>query len=139
MTPLHGLVQWESIRTYMEKGPEFAPGVAPYEGLHTFDKEREDMREEYLYKERSALGVAWWYVSHVFTLWRFPYWVAEWDHGYSMKAMPDSIAAWSQAIPPEEWAKPSAELKEESVKIEAAFAEGINFAKYFESKLVKID
>ncbi|MBX8592943.1 hypothetical protein K5D56_26575, partial [Pseudomonas cichorii] len=77
-TPLHGLAKWEAIRTYMEKGPDFCPGKATHEGSHTFDKEREDMREEYQHKERSILGVGWWYLSHFITLWRLPYWIAAW-------------------------------------------------------------
>ncbi|APC14775.1 hypothetical protein BLL42_03175 [Pseudomonas frederiksbergensis] len=133
MTPIHGLGKWEAIRAYMEKGPQFCPGKAPYEGCHTFDKERADMLEEYQHNERSTLGVGWWYLSHVITWWRFPYWVAEWDHGYSMKALPDSIADWSKPLPPELWAKPSAALKEQSAKIEKAFAQGQDFMTYFKA------
>ncbi|EJM77821.1 hypothetical protein PMI33_05837 [Pseudomonas sp. GM67] len=131
MTPTHGLGKWEAIRVYMEKGPEFCPGKAPYEGRHTFDKERQDMHEEYQHNERSALGVGWWYLTHLITWWRFPYWVAEWDHGYSMKALPDSIADWSKPLPPEQWATPSAELVAQSARIEKAFAQGQSFMEYF--------
>jgi len=139
MTPIHGLGKWEAIRIYMEKGPQFCPQKAPYEGRHTFDKEREDMREEYRLKECSLLGVGWWYLSHVFTWWRFPYWVAEWDHRYSMKALPDSINQWSQPLPPEQWAQPSAALQEQSAKIEKAFAEGQSFMSYFDVNQVLLE
>jgi hypothetical protein len=65
MTPIHGLGKWEAIRAYMEKGPEFCPGKAPYEGRHTFDKERQDMKEEYQHNERSALSAWRWLVVPV--------------------------------------------------------------------------
>ncbi|WP_322973080.1 DUF6708 domain-containing protein [Pseudomonas lijiangensis] len=134
-TPLHGLAKWEAIRTYMEKGPDFCPGQATHEGSHTFDKEREDMREEYQHKERSILGVGWWYLSHVVTWWRFPYWVAAWDQRYSMKSMPDSIADWSKPLPPEQWATQSPALKQQSADLEKAFAQGQDFMTYFKANL----
>ncbi|WP_414910826.1 DUF6708 domain-containing protein [Pseudomonas sp. IT-P44] len=134
-TAIHGLGKWEAIRIYMEKGPEFCPGKAPYEGRHTFDKERQDMHEEYQHNERSALGVGWWYLTHLITWWRFPYWVAEWDHRFSMKSLPESIAEWSKPLPSEQWAKPSQALKEQSAKIEKAFAQGQDFMTYFKANL----
>ncbi|WP_371918383.1 DUF6708 domain-containing protein [Pseudomonas sp. Choline-02u-1] len=135
MTPVHGLCKWEALRAYMEKGPEFCPAKAPYEGRHTFDKERQDMHEEYQHNERSALGVCWWYLTHLITWWRFPYWVAEWDHRFSMKSLPDSIAEWSKPLPPDQWGKPSPALKEQSAKIERAFAQGQDFMTYFKANL----
>jgi hypothetical protein len=75
------------------------------------------MREADREGDCSAFGVAFWYVRNVVTWWRFPYWVAEWDHGYSMKAMPASIEQWSQPLPPEQWAKPSAALTEQTARI----------------------
>lgn len=131
MTPIHGLSKWEAIRVYMEKGPEFCPGTATYEGLHTFDEKRQSVHENYRDGYTSAIGVAWWYLRNIVTWWRFPYWVAEWDHRYSMKAMPDSITAWSQPLPTEQWAKPSAELLAQSAAIEKAFANGQSFQDYF--------
>ncbi|MCJ8170469.1 DUF6708 domain-containing protein [Atopomonas sediminilitoris] len=131
MTPIHGLSKWEAIRVYMEKGPEFCPGTAPYEGLHTFDEKRQSVHENYRDGYTSAISVPWWYLCNIVTWWRFPYWVAEWDHRYSMKAMPDSITAWSQPLPAEQWAKPSAELLVQSAAIEKAFANGQSFQDYF--------
>ena len=135
MTPVHGLGKWEAIRVYMEKGPHYCPGKAPYEGLHTFDKERANMLDEYKHGERSALSVGWWYLSHIITWWRFPYWVAEWDHRFSMKSLPESVAEWSRPLPLEKWAKPSAALVDQTVKIEKAFAEGQDFMTYFKSDI----
>ncbi len=131
MTPTHGLGKWEAIRVYMEKGPEFCPGKAPYEGRHTFDKERQEVHEEHQRDERSALGVGWWYLTHLITWWRFPYWVAEWDHRFSMQSLPESIAEWSRPLPTEQWAKPSAALVDQTAKIEKAFAQGQDFMTYF--------
>jgi hypothetical protein len=135
LTPAHGLSKWEAIRVYMEKGPAFCPGKAPYEGRHTFDEERESMREAYRGGYCSAFGVAFWYVRNVVTWWRFPYWVAEWDHSYSMKPMPASIEQWSQPLPPAQWAKPSSELLAQTAEIEKAFAKGQSFMDYFNSTL----
>ncbi|MCC6075596.1 DUF6708 domain-containing protein [Pseudomonas sp. GCM10022188] len=134
-TPAHGISKWEAIRTYMEKGPEHCPGKAPYEGRHTFDIERADLHEAYREGYASAIGVAWWYLCRVVTWWRFPYWVAEWDHGYAMKTMPASIAQWSQPLPVEQWAKPSQALKEQTARLEKAYANGQNFTTYFNSQL----
>ncbi|WP_225609962.1 hypothetical protein [Pseudomonas sp. PDM02] len=138
-SPFHGLGQWEAMRSYMEKGPEFCPGKAPYEGRHTFDKERQDMHEEYQHNERSALGVGWWYLTHLITWWRFPYWVAEWDHRFSMKSLPESIAEWSKPLPSEQWAKPSPALNEQNAKIEKAFSQGQDFMTYFKANLSKTE
>jgi hypothetical protein len=135
LTPAHGLSKWEAIRVYMEKGPAFCPGKAPYEGRHTFDEERESMREAYRGGYCSAFGVAFWYVRNVVTWWRFPYWVAEWDHRHSMKPMPDSIEQWSQPLPPAQWAKPSSELLAQTAEIEKAFSKGLSFMDYFNSTL----
>lgn len=134
-TPAHGISKWEAIRTYMEKGPEHCPRKAPYEGRHTFDIERADLHEAYREGDASAIGVAWWYLCRVVTWWRFPYWVAEWDHSYAMKTMPASIAQWSQPLPVEQWAKPSKELKEQTARLEKAYASGQNFTTYFNSQL----
>ena len=135
MTPAHGLGKWEAIRVYMEKGPQFCPGIAPYEGRNTFDQLRKTIKEEYREGERSAISVGWWYLSQLITWWRFPYWIAEWDHRYSMKALPDSIAEWSKPLSPEQWAKPSSALIEQSAKIENSFAQGKDFMTYFKTNL----
>ncbi|WP_256681166.1 DUF6708 domain-containing protein [Pseudomonas sp. IC_126] len=135
LTPAHGLSKWEAIRVYMEKGPAFCPGKAPYEGRHTFDEKRESMREDYREGDCSAFGVAFWYVRNVVTWWRFPYWVAEWDHRYSMKPMPASIEQWSQPLPPAQWAKPSSALLAQTAEIEKAFARGQSFMDYCKTTL----
>ncbi|WP_308125043.1 DUF6708 domain-containing protein [Pseudomonas cichorii] len=135
MAPIHGMTKWEAIRVYMEKGPEFCPEKVHPEGSDTFDKEREDMRDEYMLEERSARDVGWWYLSHLITGWRFPYWVAAWDQRYRMKSIPDSIADWSKPLPPEQWAVPSLALKEQSADIEKAFAQGQDFMTYFKADL----
>ncbi|MHC8350185.1 hypothetical protein ACYZT7_12735 [Pseudomonas sp. RT4P38] len=52
-----------------------------------------------------------------------------------MKSLPDSIAEWSKPLPLEQWAKPSPALKEQSSKIEKAFALGQDFMTYFKVNL----
>jgi hypothetical protein len=56
-----------------------------------------------------------------------------------MKSLPESIADWSKPLPPEQWAKPSQALKEQSAKIEKAFAQGQDFMTYFNANLSKTD
>ncbi|MNJ75535.1 hypothetical protein D3C77_726440 [compost metagenome] len=52
-----------------------------------------------------------------------------------MKGFPESVEKWSEELPPEQWAQPSAALKEQSAKIEKAFARGQDFMSYFKIDL----
>ncbi len=134
-SPFHGLGQWEAIRSYMENGVEHCPAKAVHEGLHTFEKERAGMQEEVNAGERSLIGKYWWVLTHIVSWWKIPYWIAERDHKYSMKAMPESITEWSTPLPAEHWSKPSLELKEQSLKIQKAFSNGQDFMSYFKANV----
>ncbi|WP_311197680.1 hypothetical protein [Pseudomonas fluorescens] len=52
-----------------------------------------------------------------------------------MKSLPESIAEWSKPLPPEQWGKPSPAPKEQTAKIEKAFAQGQDFMTYFKANL----
>ena len=119
----------------MEHGVEHCPEKAAHEGRHTFEQARNTMQEEVNAGERSLIGKYWWLLTHIVSWWKIPYWIAEWDHQYSMKAMPESITEWSKALPVEHWSKPSTELQEESLKIQKAFSNGEDFMSYFKANI----
>ena len=138
----HSLGMWASIRNYMEEGqlvdtpnPVYAmlglnpseDRLKPYEGLHTFEVEREDARamgslddggdhltdeerERYGYTKRSYWPVRFWYIRRVLLFWKMPYMIAEWGHRKGRPTLPEQVQAWSRPLPPEQWAKPSAAL-----------------------------
>ncbi|WP_080636217.1 DUF6708 domain-containing protein [Pseudomonas sp. ATCC 13867] len=134
LTPAHALGKWEAIRCFMEKGPEHCPGVAPYESRATFDQLRADLHQDYRDGYVSALKVFWFYLANVVTWWKFPYWVAEWDHRYSMKSMPTSVEEWSRPLPAAQWAKPSAELLKQNAALAKSYAQGKNFTDHFNTE-----
>ncbi|MFQ6571849.1 DUF6708 domain-containing protein [Pseudomonas sp. UM16] len=156
----HSLGMWASIRNYMEDGqlvdtPSPIMALAgltpsedrlkPYEGLHTFEVEREDARalgslddggehltaeerERYGYSKRSLWPLRFWYIRRVLVFWKMPYLLAEWGHRKGRPTLPESVQAWSQPLPPEQWAKPSAALlKANQVVKEAMDKKGVTF------------
>ncbi|WP_231353316.1 DUF6708 domain-containing protein [Pseudomonas tussilaginis] len=156
----HSLGMWASIRNYMEDGqlvdtPSPLMALAgltpsedrlkPYEGLHTFEVEREDARalgslddggehltaeerERYGYSKRSRWPLRLWYIRRVLVFWKMPYLLAEWGHRKGRPTLPESVQAWSQPLPPEQWAKPSAALvKANKVVKEAMDKKGSTF------------
>jgi len=137
LTPAHALGKWEAIRSFMEKGPEHCPGVAPHESRATFDQLRTNLHQSYRDGYASALKVFWFYLANVVTWWKFPYWVAEWDHRYSMKSMPASVEEWSRPLPPAQWAKPSAALLKQNAALEKSYAQGRNFMDHFAAEFDK--
>ncbi|WP_256577494.1 DUF6708 domain-containing protein [Pseudomonas sp. R37(2017)] len=138
----HALGMWASIRNYMEEGqlvdtpnPLLAilgltptgDQLKPYEGLHTFEIERENARgrchmndrgadlspeerEEYGYPKRSPWPLRFWYMRRVLVFWKMPYLIAEWGHRKGRPTLPQQVQDWSQPLPPEQWAKPSPAL-----------------------------
>lgn len=138
----HSLGMWTAIRNYMEDHQQFnapnpwfkALGLTPsadrlktYEGMHTFEIEREDaramgslddggddltpeQREKYGYSTRSYWPLRRWYLWRVLTFWKAPYLLAEWVHRRDRPVLPEAVVAWSQSLPEAQWAKPSAAL-----------------------------
>ncbi|MBU0808752.1 MAG: hypothetical protein KKB36_13090 [Gammaproteobacteria bacterium] len=55
-----------------------------------------------------------WYLYHLCTLWTLPFHLTEWDIGrvkrMHQRNVPEAMRAWSESLPPEQWANPSAEL-----------------------------
>ncbi|WP_253277844.1 DUF6708 domain-containing protein [Pseudomonas chlororaphis] len=138
----HALGMWTSIRNYMEDGQlvdtpnpmlkalgliPTGDRLKPYEGLHTFEIEREDaramgslddggedltpeQREHYGYSKRSPWPLRRWYIWRVLSFWKMPYLLAEWSHRKGRPTLPEQVQTWSQPLPPEQWAKPSTAL-----------------------------
>lgn len=148
----HSLGLWAAIRNYMEDGPLFnAPNpwfqalglvptedrLKPYEGMHTFEIEREDaramgslddggddltpeQREHYGYDKRSYWPLRRWYAWRVLTFWKLPYLLAEWAHRRGRPPLPEAVEAWSRALPEAQWAKPSAALVKANQMVKTA-------------------
>jgi hypothetical protein len=119
--------------------------LKPYEGLHTFEIERLDARalgrlddggghltaeerKRWGYSRRTPWPLRWWYVRRVLTFWKMPYLIAEWAHRKGRPTLPDSVQAWSQPLPPEQWAKPSPALQKANALVKHAMdKKGTNF------------
>jgi hypothetical protein len=145
----HALGMWTFIRNYMEEGEQVDtpnPMVAilnitlsedelkPYEGLHTFEIERLDARfmgdlddemddayrKRYGYPQPTRWPLRWWYVRRVLTFWKMPYLIAEWAHRKGRPTLPESVQAWSQSLPPVQWAQPSPALQKANALVKTA-------------------
>lgn len=125
---------WEAIRTYMEYEVHSlrdiqdplelqGPNDPPHEGLHTFRNARQRLHRRYSEGDVGVFGVFGWYLYHVMTLWTLPNHMTEWDirsiKRKSRAALPRTMREWSKPLPPEQWAKPSAELQRLSQQVEA--------------------
>lgn len=110
-----GLAQWESIRRFMEDGPDACPGPRDYGTLAHY---RESCR-----KARAEMPlVAWlwkkvgdWFfqrnLAHRLTEWRVNHLIP--------KSLPTELQAWSQPLSDEQHAKPSAALLEANRRAQA--------------------
>jgi hypothetical protein len=65
----------------------------------------------------------WWYLYHVLTLWTLPNHLTEWEirriKSIGRAVVPEAMQRWSEPLPPEQWAKPSAELLRLSAAVKA--------------------
>ena len=125
---------WEAIRAYMEYEVHSVkeiqdpldlqnPGDPPHEGLHTFYNARERMRRRRKNREVGFFYPFWWYLYHVLTLWTLPNHLTEWEirriKSIGRAVVPEAMQRWSEPLPPEQWAKPSAELLRLSAAVKA--------------------
>jgi len=125
---------WEAIRAYMEYEVHSLkeiqdplelqnPGDPPHEGLHTFYNARERMRRRRKNGEVGFFYPFWWYLYHVLTLWTLPNYLTEWEirriKSIGRAVIPDVMQRWSEPLPPEQWAKPSAELVRLSLAVKS--------------------
>jgi hypothetical protein len=111
--------------------------LKPYEGLHTFEIERKGarfmgsldddgadltaaQRHQYGYGKRTRWPLRWWYVRRVIVFWKMPYLIAEWAHRKGRPTLPENVQAWSQPLPPEQWAQPSPALQKANALVKTA-------------------
>ena len=119
--------------------------LLPYEGLHTFEIEKyyvrrrcglegsgahlsDEERDRRGYRPRKIWPLRWWYVRRVLTFWKLPYQVAEWAHRAGRPVLPEEMQRWSQPLAPDQWAKPSQELKHASQQVVSDMAKGASFS-----------
>ena len=127
------IANWEAIRAYMEYRVHSlkeiqdpfdlqGPDDPPHEGLHTFHNARARMRRRYRDGEVGVFYVAGWYLYHLMTLWTLPFRLTDWEVARAKRQrrqdLPAALREWSQPLPPEQWAKPSAELQHQSRQVE---------------------
>ncbi|OYD21019.1 hypothetical protein [Oceanimonas baumannii] len=126
------IANWEAIRAYMDYEVHSlkeiqdpldlqGPDDPPHEGLHTFYNARARMRRRYREGEVGKWYVAGWYAYHLFTLWTLPFHLTEWETARVKRIqkhdIPDEMKAWSQPLPAEQWAQPSAELQRQRERL----------------------
>ncbi|WP_339408095.1 hypothetical protein [Pseudomonas helleri] len=118
-----------------------------YEGLHSFGLEREDARymgkmdvvggedlspedqEKYGFSGRTPWPLRWWYVRRVLTFWKMPFMLAEWGHRKGRPVFPEQVQSWSEPLPPEQWATPSAALLKANQQVRNAMdSQGATFS-----------
>ncbi|MEL7978730.1 hypothetical protein AAG584_01715 [Vreelandella titanicae] len=132
---------WEAVRAYMEyevntreeiQDPHglHRPGDPPYEGVHTFHNARRRLHRRYRKGEIGLFAVTMWYLWHILDLWTIPFHLAEWEISAIQKAgqktLPESLDEWSNPLPEEQWAKPSAELTRLSKEVRQRHAQQRN-------------
>ena len=123
---------WEAIRAYMEYEVHTlkeiqdplelqGPDDPPWEGVHVFRNARKRLHEEYREGKRGVLYLTGWYLYHLMTFWTLPNRLVEWEvkkiKRMSRKTLPKTMAEWSEALPEDQWAKPSEELKRQSKRV----------------------
>ena len=125
---------WEAIRGYMEyevndlksiqdlqdlQGPD----DPPHEGLHTFRNARARIHQQIRDGQRSHTSGFFWYLYHVMTLWTIPNRIVEWEvrrlEKIGKQALPEVMRQWSEPLPKDQWARPSAELLRLSEQVRA--------------------
>lgn len=126
--------KWEAIRAYMEYevhtlsdiDPQDGlhnPDDPPHEGLHTFYNAKAEMKRQFREREVGVFYVMGWYLYHVMTLWTLAHRITEYDVRQlklnKPKVLPQALIDWSESLPPEQWAKPSAELLKQSAQARA--------------------
>ena len=76
-----------------------------------------EQRHRYGYAKRTPWPLRWWYIRRILTFWKMPYLIAEWAHRKGRPTLPENVQAWSQPLPPEQWAKPSPALQKANAQV----------------------
>ena len=113
------MAQWECIRSFMEIGPQAVPEptVVPNAGMTVWQSYVHDYRTAVA--ERGPLPAFLWEGLGVII---FNGLLLEYLLRKKLAHLPDLTAPeameWSKSLPPEQWAKPSAELQRQSQEVE---------------------
>ncbi len=133
---------WEIIRCYMDEAPEYWAVPAAEESRKTFDEARRQLHNnfkhgpknkffmELLDPSTSYTGMIGYYVYHILSFWKLPYWVAELDSKISMAKFPKEIEAWSVSLPQEQWVKPTEELLAHKAALNKHYQSGGEFTNF---------
>jgi len=110
-----GLAQWESIRRFMEEGPEACPDPRDYGTLAHYKESCRQARRE------KPMGTWLWkkvgdwffqrYLAHKLTEWRV--------NNLIPGSLPGELHEWSQPIPEDQWARPSEALQAANRRMES--------------------
>lgn len=110
-----GLAQWESIRRFMEDGPEACPDPRDYGTLAHYKASCRQARRE------KPMGAWLWkkvgdwffqrYLAHKLTEWRV--------NNLIPRSLPVELHEWSQPLPEDQWARPSEALQAENRRLES--------------------
>ena len=124
--PMFAIGQWEALRLFMEQGPSAVPPPPPAEyeegTVAFFHYVREGNKSA-----MSAIGYGFWCLGQFLTGWTIPCHVAEWFSRLPQAGFPKAVREWSKPLPPEQWAKPSPELLQQSEELQAAYKKGQSF------------
>ncbi len=110
-----GIAQWESLRRFMEEGPEACPDP---QNNDTLDHYKESCRKAR--QEKSTGAWLWKKVGDWFFQRYLAYKLTEWRTKKLLpKSLPQDLHEWSEPIPKDEQAKPSEELQKANQQMRA--------------------
>ncbi|WP_462380881.1 DUF6708 domain-containing protein [Pseudomonas sp. Marseille-QA0892] len=134
-----GLVvsEWEAIRVYMEQGPAALPAPPLLSG-----EEFQEGTVAYFHMCRQVYRKEHWWIRYAFGFlviqfcsgWTLPCHIAQWVKRRPKALFPQEVLDWSKPIPPEQHAKPSQALLEESAAVRKAYAQGQTMLDYYQVK-----
>ncbi|WKC38849.1 hypothetical protein QYM18_07115 [Ectopseudomonas chengduensis] len=133
-----GLVvsEWEAIRVYMEQGPEALPTPL------LSDEEFQEGTVAYFHMCRQVYRKEHWWIRYAFGFlliqfccgWTLPCHIAQWVKRRPKAVFPEEVLDWSKPLPPEQHAKPSQALLDESAAVRKAYAKGQTMLDYYQVK-----
>jgi hypothetical protein len=110
-----GIAQWESLRRFMEDGPEACPDPQNNDTLAHY---KESCRKA---RQKKSTGAWLWKKAGDWFFQRYlAYKITEWRTNKLMpRSLPQELHDWSEPVPGEEQAKPSEELQKANRQIRA--------------------
>jgi hypothetical protein len=133
-----GLVvsEWEAIRVYMEQGPDALPTPL------LSDEEFQEGTVAYFHMCRQVYRKEHWWIRYAFGFlliqfcsgWTLPCHIAQWVKRRPKAVFPQEVLDWSKPLPPEQHAKPSQALLDESAAVRKAYTQGQTMLDYYQIK-----